>query len=259
MPAAPGRARTDRRRPTRHLPARSATSRDGGQGVGVLRSIGPKTSLVDVYRGGTRRIRNELLHPQAGPNILADREADTDVARRVFRGMRVQAFRNSGTDPRSVPRARSGLFRRTGRNRSGRDPAALVRGTRSTGRGFGPAESAEQVAAAVTVCDPSSGTADQGVVDSRACRPATERLAACPNPAAAMHDLPPATRTAWPGPVSIAHDGRCIWPASARMVRPALAFNSRARHPPSTPDPHCTGRPDGEQASAAPSRSARCG
>jgi len=49
--------------------------RDGGRGGGVLVSIGPKTSLVNVYGGRPRRIRNELLHPTAGPWIAADREA----------------------------------------------------------------------------------------------------------------------------------------------------------------------------------------
>jgi len=53
----------------------SLPARDGGRGGGVLVSIGPKTSVVDVYCGTRRRIRNELLHPEAGPYIAADREA----------------------------------------------------------------------------------------------------------------------------------------------------------------------------------------
>jgi len=48
---------------------------DGGRGGGVIVSIGPKTSLVDVYGGQRRRIRNELLHPEAGPWVAADRDA----------------------------------------------------------------------------------------------------------------------------------------------------------------------------------------
>ena len=49
----------------------SLPARDGRQGGGVLVSIGPKTSLVDVYGSGRRRIRNELLHPRAGHIIAA--------------------------------------------------------------------------------------------------------------------------------------------------------------------------------------------
>ncbi|MER7278010.1 DUF6884 domain-containing protein [Dactylosporangium sp. NPDC000244] len=49
----------------------SLPARDGGQGGGILRSIGPKTSLVDVDGGGPRRIRNDLLHPSAGPAVAA--------------------------------------------------------------------------------------------------------------------------------------------------------------------------------------------
>lgn len=45
----------------------------GGQGGGILRSIGPKTSLVDVYGEGSRRVRNDLLHPQAGPSVAHER------------------------------------------------------------------------------------------------------------------------------------------------------------------------------------------
>src|ERR1700761_6007398 len=48
-------------------------AREGGRGVAVLRSIGPVTSLVDVYGGATRRVRNELLHPQAGPWVAGAR------------------------------------------------------------------------------------------------------------------------------------------------------------------------------------------
>ena len=53
----------------------SLPARDGGRGGGVLVSIGPKTSVVDVYGGTRRRIPNELLHPQAGPHVAADRDA----------------------------------------------------------------------------------------------------------------------------------------------------------------------------------------
>ena len=53
----------------------SLPARDGGRGGGVLVSIGPKTSMVDVYGGTRRRIPNELLHPQAGPHVAADRDA----------------------------------------------------------------------------------------------------------------------------------------------------------------------------------------
>jgi hypothetical protein len=52
----------------------SLPARDGGRGDGVLVSIGPKTSVVDVYGGTRRRIPNELLHPQAGPHVAADRD-----------------------------------------------------------------------------------------------------------------------------------------------------------------------------------------
>jgi hypothetical protein len=50
-------------------------AREGGQGGGVLVTIGPKTSMVDVYGGRRRRIPNELLHPQAGPHVAAERDA----------------------------------------------------------------------------------------------------------------------------------------------------------------------------------------
>ncbi|GLI00933.1 DUF6884 domain-containing protein [Phytohabitans aurantiacus] len=53
----------------------SLPARDGGRGGGILVSIGPKTSIVDVYGGRKRRIPNELLHPEAGPWIAADRDA----------------------------------------------------------------------------------------------------------------------------------------------------------------------------------------
>jgi len=53
----------------------SLPARDGGRGGGVLVSIGPKTSVVDVYGGTRRRIPNELLHPEAGPHVAADRDA----------------------------------------------------------------------------------------------------------------------------------------------------------------------------------------
>jgi len=53
----------------------SLPARDGGRGGGVLVSIGRKTSLVDVYGGRRRRIANELLHPEAGPFVAADRDA----------------------------------------------------------------------------------------------------------------------------------------------------------------------------------------
>jgi hypothetical protein len=53
----------------------SLPARDGGRGGGVPVSIGAKTSLVDVYGGRQRRIPNELLHPQAGPWIAADRDS----------------------------------------------------------------------------------------------------------------------------------------------------------------------------------------
>ena len=52
----------------------SLPAREGGRGGGVLVSIGPKTSVVDVYGGARRRIPNELLHPEAGPHIAADRD-----------------------------------------------------------------------------------------------------------------------------------------------------------------------------------------
>jgi hypothetical protein len=53
----------------------SLPAREGGRGGGVLVSIGPKTSAVQVYGGRRRRIANELLHPQAGPRLAADRDA----------------------------------------------------------------------------------------------------------------------------------------------------------------------------------------
>jgi hypothetical protein len=53
----------------------SLPARDGGRGGGVLVSIGPKTSVVDVYGGTRRRIPNALLHPEAGPHIAAERDA----------------------------------------------------------------------------------------------------------------------------------------------------------------------------------------
>ena len=53
----------------------SLPAREGGRGGGVLVSIGPKTSMVDVYGGTRRRIPNHLLHPQAGPHVAGDRDA----------------------------------------------------------------------------------------------------------------------------------------------------------------------------------------
>jgi hypothetical protein len=53
----------------------SLPARDGGRGGGVLVSVGPKTSLVDVYGGRQRRIPNELLHPEAGCFVAAERDA----------------------------------------------------------------------------------------------------------------------------------------------------------------------------------------
>jgi hypothetical protein len=53
----------------------SLPARDGGRGGGLLVSIGPKTSLVDLYGGSRRRIRNDLLHPEAGPTISLSRQA----------------------------------------------------------------------------------------------------------------------------------------------------------------------------------------
>lgn len=52
----------------------SLPAADGGQGFAVLARIGPATSLVDLYGGGQRRVRNTLLHPQAGPQVAAERE-----------------------------------------------------------------------------------------------------------------------------------------------------------------------------------------
>jgi hypothetical protein len=78
--AAPGSVRPDG--PGRIAPGQRITclpgslpASDGGRGGGVLVSIGPKTSVVDVYGGTRRRIPNELLHPEAGPHIAADRDA----------------------------------------------------------------------------------------------------------------------------------------------------------------------------------------
>lgn len=75
-PAAPGRPDG----PGRIAPGQRVTclpgslpARDGGRGGGVLVSIGPKTSLVDVYGGRQRRIPNELLHPQAGSFVALER------------------------------------------------------------------------------------------------------------------------------------------------------------------------------------------
>jgi len=53
----------------------SLPARDGGRGGGVLVSIGAKTSVLDVYGGRRRRIANELLHPEAGCFVAADRDA----------------------------------------------------------------------------------------------------------------------------------------------------------------------------------------
>ena len=56
--------------------------------MGILRSIGAVTSLVDVYGGRQRRIRNDLLHPQAGPWIAAHRSSQglrtTDASGRAW-------------------------------------------------------------------------------------------------------------------------------------------------------------------------------
>ncbi|WP_327009721.1 DUF2637 domain-containing protein [Dactylosporangium sp. NBC_01737] len=68
LPTGPGTVAPGQR--VRCMPG-SLPARDGGQGGGILRSIGPKTSLVDVDGGGPRRIRNELLHPSAGPAVAA--------------------------------------------------------------------------------------------------------------------------------------------------------------------------------------------
>jgi hypothetical protein len=53
----------------------SLPRRDGGRGGGVLVSVGPKTSVVDVYGGTRRRIPNELLHPDVGWKVAAERRA----------------------------------------------------------------------------------------------------------------------------------------------------------------------------------------
>jgi hypothetical protein len=53
----------------------SLPARDGGRGGGLLVSIGVKTSVVDVYGGHRRRISNQLLHPEAGCFVAADRNA----------------------------------------------------------------------------------------------------------------------------------------------------------------------------------------
>jgi hypothetical protein len=53
----------------------SLPARDGRRGAGILVSIGPKISMVDVYGSGRRRIPNDLLHPEAGALIAADRDA----------------------------------------------------------------------------------------------------------------------------------------------------------------------------------------
>ncbi|GAA1575733.1 hypothetical protein GCM10009827_117010 [Dactylosporangium maewongense] len=68
LPTGPGTVAPGQR--VRCMPG-SLPARDGGQGGGILRSIGPKTSVVDVDGGGPRRIRNELLHPSAGPTVAA--------------------------------------------------------------------------------------------------------------------------------------------------------------------------------------------
>jgi hypothetical protein len=46
-----------------------------GRGGGVLVSIARKTSVVDTYGCGRRRIPNHLLHPQAGPWIGGERDS----------------------------------------------------------------------------------------------------------------------------------------------------------------------------------------
>src|SRR5438874_13602094 len=71
-PDGPGRIRRGQR--VTCLPG-TLPRRDGGRGGGVLVSIGPKTSLVDVYGGRPRRIPNELLHPEAGCFVAAERDA----------------------------------------------------------------------------------------------------------------------------------------------------------------------------------------
>ncbi|GGM86363.1 DUF6884 domain-containing protein [Dactylosporangium sucinum] len=53
----------------------SLPRRDGGQGGGVLVSLGPKTSVVDVHGAGRRRIPNHLLHPGCGPTVTAWRHS----------------------------------------------------------------------------------------------------------------------------------------------------------------------------------------
>ncbi len=53
----------------------SLPARHGGRGGGILVSIGQKNSMVDVYGGTRRRIPNQLLHPDAGPFVAADRDA----------------------------------------------------------------------------------------------------------------------------------------------------------------------------------------
>jgi len=53
----------------------SLPARDGGQGGGVLVSVGAKTSVVAVYGDRERRIDNALLHPEPGLRIAAQRDA----------------------------------------------------------------------------------------------------------------------------------------------------------------------------------------
>lgn len=72
VPDGPGRIAPGQR--VACLPG-SLPAREGGSGGGVLVSIGPKTSVVDVYGGARRRISNELLHPQAGPTVSLARQA----------------------------------------------------------------------------------------------------------------------------------------------------------------------------------------
>ncbi|MEV6922942.1 DUF6884 domain-containing protein [Dactylosporangium sp. NPDC051485] len=72
LPTGPGTVAPGQR--VRCLPG-SLPARDGGQGGGILRAIGPKTSLVDVNGGRPRRIANALLHPEAGPDVAGWRHS----------------------------------------------------------------------------------------------------------------------------------------------------------------------------------------
>jgi hypothetical protein len=155
---------------------------------------------------------------------------DTDVARRVFPRNACASVperrRNGGGDPRSVPRARSGLFRGTGRMGGAVSRRPLTAERDRPGVGSAPGRecgTGRRCGNNVRSCAP--GTTNQGVVDSRACRPAWDASRPSPNPATAIHDRPSATRTACPVPVPTASDRRRIWPARACMVQPALAFN----------------------------------